>query len=784
MLELRKSEINGACWLVPLIVVLVAAVSAIPAWGQSGNRSQRPLPLPERSAGNVEQQFRVMQHLQRLFGSDQQSAAGENDDSDSSVSDLPFDAGEIASKLQGTGLPSAEQVGEWTKDLNPDQREALRQLAQQFQTETQKSGKAPQSPAELQDMLQDFLRNRQLPEFERGNNPPQLPGLPPSGPLEDASDGRQQNTPDNGVAENQNPERRNNRNGDNERVDDEAFQLPGANPSQQRFPARNLPQDQGNGDNRGKRERDYEARGSKQDDQSKIGTQPKSEIGTQPRMTPREGPGTSSSMQQNPSTQELIEQLSRNPEQLPPIQPPPHSENQDVEGVESESGERYPAEKSSNSEQLRRRAIERQNQSLWRSERRADQPGAATDGEDSGSAEQPSSVDSERVRQLRETAKRNGLGEALRRLYQDTQEDAKQEAIREAKEKAQKEREEAERQAENERQRRAANIQSSTRSSTSSADQDSESGFDSERSRNSDARSKPPRGRSSTLEGIVDQEMLDSLFKDQRELERLARELRSRMAEEQRGKRQADSASRRDESSSGATRESSRRPGLEKEIGKDNQAQSKPDPAAESSEESFDMDPLGVTNPTSQAEGNDASNSFVQTLAEFWRDWTARGTDAGEFDFGPPDNDVADTNKPASALGGLRFGLPSIPFMIAALVFVAAVAWWYFRSKSKDSDESERRAVYTRMMPTNIRSSDDLIKAFHCVALASRAAPPSWWTHPKTAETLAATSPGSRSAVYTLARLYEVARYSPEGGQMTQDQLLQANEALVQLKGI
>ena len=118
------------------------------------------------------------------------------------------------------------------------------------------------------------------------------------------------------------------------------------------------------------------------------------------------------------------------------------------------------------------------------------------------------------------------------------------------------------------------------------------------------------------------------------------------------------------------------------------------------------------------------------------------------------------------------------------LAVVVGLAIWWFRKGQAVPLEARRREIYARLMPKDIGSRDDLIKAFHCVALASSAAPQRWWPHPKTAEVLANTTPDAKSAVFTLAQLYEIARYTPDGNRMTHDQLSQANQALTQLKGL
>ena len=64
--------------------------------------------------------------------------------------------------------------------------------------------------------------------------------------------------------------------------------------------------------------------------------------------------------------------------------------------------------------------------------------------------------------------------------------------------------------------------------------------------------------------------------------------------------------------------------------------------------------------------------------------------------------------------------------------------------------------------PEEIRSREDVISAFHALALNSRQHVESWWTHRAAAQKLAAASPLKENAVQTLAEIYEHARYLPD----------------------
>ena len=90
-------------------------------------------------------------------------------------------------------------------------------------------------------------------------------------------------------------------------------------------------------------------------------------------------------------------------------------------------------------------------------------------------------------------------------------------------------------------------------------------------------------------------------------------------------------------------------------------------------------------------------------------------------------------------------------------------------------------AVSTRIRPPEeIRSREDVISAFHALALNSRQHVESWWTHRAAAQKLAAASPRKENAVRTLAEIYEQARYMPDDVQLPADIIQSARTALVE----
>ncbi len=79
--------------------------------------------------------------------------------------------------------------------------------------------------------------------------------------------------------------------------------------------------------------------------------------------------------------------------------------------------------------------------------------------------------------------------------------------------------------------------------------------------------------------------------------------------------------------------------------------------------------------------------------------------------------------------------------------------------------------------PSEIRSREDVIAAFHELALNPKKLVESWWTHRAAATRLAAESPQQGNAVRTLAEIYEQARYLPDDVELPADRIQSARTA-------
>ncbi len=80
----------------------------------------------------------------------------------------------------------------------------------------------------------------------------------------------------------------------------------------------------------------------------------------------------------------------------------------------------------------------------------------------------------------------------------------------------------------------------------------------------------------------------------------------------------------------------------------------------------------------------------------------------------------------------------------------------------------------------SLRTREDVVIAFHQLALLRTATAATWWTHRLFERKLSQAKPEIRSAMEVLANIYEQARYSPPDQELDAEQLLRARQALQQ----
>ena len=135
------------------------------------------------------------------------------------------------------------------------------------------------------------------------------------------------------------------------------------------------------------------------------------------------------------------------------------------------------------------------------------------------------------------------------------------------------------------------------------------------------------------------------------------------------------------------------------------------------------------------------------------------------------------------------FSLPN-PFnanaieCLLVLAVVGVVAFFVLRYRVR-SEQGRREILEARMAPRidEIRTRDDVVRAFHALAKQRLKSAQAWWTYGYVRERFSQTLPEHSGSMRTLSGLYEQARYFPVAHQLTEVQIEDAKLALKQCKG-
>ncbi len=135
------------------------------------------------------------------------------------------------------------------------------------------------------------------------------------------------------------------------------------------------------------------------------------------------------------------------------------------------------------------------------------------------------------------------------------------------------------------------------------------------------------------------------------------------------------------------------------------------------------------------------------------------------------------------------FSLPN-PFnanvIEGLLVLAVAGAAAFFVLRYRVRSEQERKEILeARMAPRidEIRTRDDVVRAFHALAKQRLKSAQAWWTYGYVRERFSQTLPEHSGSMRTLSGLYEQARYFPVAHQLTEVQIEDAKLALKQCEG-
>ncbi len=109
------------------------------------------------------------------------------------------------------------------------------------------------------------------------------------------------------------------------------------------------------------------------------------------------------------------------------------------------------------------------------------------------------------------------------------------------------------------------------------------------------------------------------------------------------------------------------------------------------------------------------------------------------------------------------------------MLVVALGLAWYFLPQILTSVQKKSLPVLGTVggaIPSSdIRTREDVVRAFHRYALQSDVNVPTWWTHREIERQVAEATPALQPSIQSLANLYEQARYLPDDADFTLDQI-------------
>lgn len=155
----------------------------------------------------------------------------------------------------------------------------------------------------------------------------------------------------------------------------------------------------------------------------------------------------------------------------------------------------------------------------------------------------------------------------------------------------------------------------------------------------------------------------------------------------------------------------------------------------------------------------------------------------------PPRASASPSTAPQTSAPQEAFSLPN-PFNARALeylvgmVALGAIAFFVLRFRSR-SEHKRREILEAQWAPRidEIRTREDVVRAFHALAKQRLQATQAWWTCRYVTNRFEQSLPQHTSPIRTLAGLYEQARYFPTEHDLTVDQIENAKHALKQCKG-
>ena len=144
----------------------------------------------------------------------------------------------------------------------------------------------------------------------------------------------------------------------------------------------------------------------------------------------------------------------------------------------------------------------------------------------------------------------------------------------------------------------------------------------------------------------------------------------------------------------------------------------------------------------------------------------------------------SDSSAASNALSLLDPLNSQLLFCLGAIAIVGLATLFAMRYQVQTAQE-RRETIRSQLVARieEIRTREDLVRAFHALAHQRLKAAQSWWTNGQVTQQFEIALPEHKTTVQTLSRLYDQARYYPNEYQFTDQQIDEAKLALKQCKG-
>ena len=139
-----------------------------------------------------------------------------------------------------------------------------------------------------------------------------------------------------------------------------------------------------------------------------------------------------------------------------------------------------------------------------------------------------------------------------------------------------------------------------------------------------------------------------------------------------------------------------------------------------------------------------------------------------------PVNDALNWSVPEASTPRSDRSWPVIPLLVIAAVLGSA--YWFLR-RYQSGEQILNLGRTSSIRTFELRTREDIIRAFHALADKSPSVTSQWWTHERAALAMVETEPKQADDVSRLAELYEQVRYSPDDENVGFKQVEDARQA-------